>query len=111
MAECLLAKNVMLTVAGHTPYKAIYGRDPPMLAECEPTSQTQLDDTAGGIPGYSRHTMRLREVVMQSMTQVSAIYVCACLRESSNIELLRTSAAFSEYCLGSWHRRSIITWQ
>ena len=72
VAECLLAKNVMLTVAGHTPYRAIYGRDPPMLAEFEPTSETQLDDTSGGIPGYSRHTMRLREVAMQSMTQASA---------------------------------------
>ena len=72
VAECLLAKNVMLTVAGHTPYRAIYGRDPPMLAEFEPTSETQLDDMSGGIPGYSRHTMRLREMAMQSMTQASA---------------------------------------
>ena len=50
VAECLLAKNVMTTVGGHTPYRAVYGRDPPMLAEFEPTSETQLEDTAGGIP-------------------------------------------------------------
>ena len=51
---------------------SFYGRDPPVLAEFEPTSETQLDDTAGGIPGCSRPTMRLREVVMRSMTQASA---------------------------------------
>ena len=60
VCECLLAKNVMLTLSGHTPYRAIYGRDPPMLAEF------------GGIPRYSRHTIRLREVAMQAMAQASA---------------------------------------
>ena len=36
VAECTLAKNVFTTVAGHTPYRALYGREPPGLAEFEP---------------------------------------------------------------------------
>ena len=72
VGECLLAKNVMTTIAGHSPYRAVYGRGPPMLAESEPTSETQLDGASGGVPGYSRHTMRLREVAMQAMVQASA---------------------------------------
>ena len=47
LAECFLAKNCLLKVAGHTPYRALYGQDP----EFEPSSQTQLDDTSGGVPG------------------------------------------------------------
>ena len=35
IGECLLAKNVMTTIAGHSPYRAVFGRDPPMLAEFE----------------------------------------------------------------------------
>ena len=55
LAECFLAKNCLLKVAGHTPYRALYGRDPPGLAEFEPTSETQLDDASGGVAGHSRH--------------------------------------------------------
>ena len=62
LAECFLAKNCLLTVAGHTPDRALYGRDPPGLAEFEPTSETQLDDASGGVPGYSRHHLRVREI-------------------------------------------------
>ena len=53
VAECFLAKNVMVTVAGQTPYRALYGRDPPMLSEFELVSETQLDDRSGGLPGHS----------------------------------------------------------
>ena len=72
VAECFLAKNVMVTVAGQTPYRALYGRDPPMLSEFEPTSETQLDDASGGLPGHSRSHMRVREVAVQSMVQQTA---------------------------------------
>ena len=44
IAEAVLAKNTLTTVAGQTPYRALYGRDPRGLAEFEPTSETQLDD-------------------------------------------------------------------
>ena len=46
IAECVLAKNTLTTVAGQTPYRALYGRDPPGLAEFEPVSETQLDDAS-----------------------------------------------------------------
>ena len=49
VAECILAKNVLTTVGGHTPYRALYGRDPPGLAEFEPQSETVLDDRSGGV--------------------------------------------------------------
>ena len=32
LSECVLAKNVLTTVAGKTPYRALYGREPPGLA-------------------------------------------------------------------------------
>ena len=72
LAECFLAKNCLLTVAGHTPYRALYGRDPPGLAEFEPTSETQLDDASGGVPGYSRHHLRVREIAVGAMIQEAA---------------------------------------
>ena len=72
VAECFLAKNVMVSVAGQTPSRALYGRDPPMLSEFEPVSETQLDDGSGGLPGHSRHHMRVREIATQSMVQQTA---------------------------------------
>ena len=67
VAECFLAKNIMVAVAGQTPYRALYGRDPLALAEFEPTSETQLDDHSAGLPGHSRDHLSVREVAVQSM--------------------------------------------
>lgn len=67
-----LTRNAVITVGGHTPCRAFYGRDPPMLAEFEPASETQLDDTSGEVPGHSRHNLRVREKATQSMLQASA---------------------------------------
>ena len=72
LAACFLAKNCLLTVAGHTPYRGLYGRGPPGLAEFEPTSETQLDDASGGVPGYSRHHLRIREIAVGAMIQEAA---------------------------------------
>merc|ERR1712185_881808 len=72
LAECFLAKNCLLTVAGHTPYRALYGRDPPGLAEFEPTSGTQLDDSSGGIAGHSRSHHRVGEHATPAMEQETA---------------------------------------
>ena len=47
VAEAVLAKNTLVKVAGHTPYRALYGREPPGLADFEPASETQLDDASG----------------------------------------------------------------
>ena len=72
LSECVLAKNVMTTVAGQTPYRALYGRDPPGLSEFEPTSETQLDDFSAGLAGYSRYHHRVREVAIAAMVQETA---------------------------------------
>ena len=52
-AECVLANNMLTTVGGQTPYRALYGRDPPLPAEFELASETQLDDMVGIIPGQT----------------------------------------------------------
>ena len=72
VAECTLAKNVLTTIGGFTPYTALYGRSPPMMADFEPGSETKLDDSSGGVEGYSRHHLRLREVAVQSMVELTA---------------------------------------
>ena len=72
VSEALLAKNSLTTVAGQTPYRALYGRDPPGLAEFEPTSETQLDDMSGGVLGLSRHHHRVRELAIAAMVQETA---------------------------------------
>ncbi len=72
VAECTLAKNVLTTVAGFTPYIALYGRSPPPMAEFEPKSETSIDDESGGAAGYSRHHLRLREIAVQSTVELTA---------------------------------------
>ena len=72
LAECILAKNVLTTVAGQTPYRALYGREPPGLAEFEPQSETVLDDHSGGVAGHSRDHHRVREMALAAMVQESA---------------------------------------
>ena len=49
------------------------GRDPIILRDFEPLSETQLDDMSAGIPGTSRHHMRVREISVQSIVQQTAI--------------------------------------
>ena len=72
IAESVLAKNTLTTVARQTPYRALYGRDPPGLAEFEPVSETQLDDASGGVSGFSRHNHRVRETAIAAMVQETA---------------------------------------
>lgn len=72
VAECILAKNVLTTVAGQTPYRALYGREPPGLTEFEPQSETVLDDRSGGVTGHSRNHHRVREMAPADMVQETA---------------------------------------
>jgi len=72
VAECFIIKNLLLSVGGGSPYVALYGRVPPLLAEFEPASECQLDDTSAGIPGISRSHHRLREVTVTSMVELTA---------------------------------------
>ena len=72
VAEAVLANNTLVKVAGQTPYRGLYGREPPGLADFEPTSETQLNDAFGGVSGYSRHNHRIREIAVASMVQETA---------------------------------------
>ncbi|CAK0838336.1 unnamed protein product [Prorocentrum cordatum] len=51
IAECALIKNLLITVVVFSPYQAVHGRLPPLLAEFEPVSDCQIDDQSAGIPG------------------------------------------------------------
>ena len=72
LRECVLAKNVLIMVAGQTPYRALYGREPPGLAEFEPVSETQLDDFSAGIASYSWHHHQVRGIAIADMVQETA---------------------------------------
>ena len=73
VAECVFAKNAMVTIGRETPYRSVLGRDPIILADFEPLSETQLDDQSAGIPGFSRNHLRVREIAVQSIVQQTAI--------------------------------------
>ena len=73
VAEVDIAKNAMLTIGRETPYKAVYGTMPLIWRDFEPLSETQLDDMSAGIPGTSRHHMRVREISVGSIVQQAAI--------------------------------------
>ena len=45
VAESSIIKNILLTVGGYCPYVALYGRLPPLHAEFEPASETQIGDS------------------------------------------------------------------
>eukprot|EP00971_Amphidinium_carterae_P012898 254252-Amphidinium_carterae.1 len=71
--ESVLAKNCLLAVTGGvSPYKALYGRAPPMLMDMEPVSLTALEDDDDGIEGVSRHVHRLRELSVQAIASATA---------------------------------------
>ena len=60
VAEAVLAKNTLVKVARQTPYRGLYGREPPRLADFEPASETHLDDNSVGPFGHSRDHLRVR---------------------------------------------------
>ena len=65
VSEVAFAKNALLTIGRETPYRAVLGRDPILLQDFGPLSETQLDDMSAGIPGTSRHHMRVREITVE----------------------------------------------
>ena len=72
ISECFLAKNLLTSIGGVSPYQALYGRVPPILSEFEPQSDTQLDDSGPGVPGVSRGHHRLRELAVQTIVELTA---------------------------------------
>ena len=65
-------KNLMVRIDGYSPYVALFGRSTPLLAEFEPASECQIDDSGAGLPGISRHHHRLRELAVESMIELTA---------------------------------------
>ena len=55
MDETNLAKNVLVSVHGESPYAAMFGRVPNLLQDLEPLNRAALDDQDGG--DASRHVM------------------------------------------------------
>ena len=57
-------KQSYLVLDGDAPWKLMdaqikAGRTPPILRDFEPLSETMSDDLSGGVPGCSRHHMRV----------------------------------------------------
>ena len=71
LCESVFAKNAMLTVAGATPFQAVLGRAPPILAEFEPQSSILHED--GGLDCIpARGVSRIREQALQAIIQETA---------------------------------------
>jgi hypothetical protein len=90
----MLAKNSLFTIAGTTPYEAVLGRHPPLLAESESPGASQLDDNDP--QSVSRHVVRLRELALQSMVEESAQQR---IRRAANAKTLRSGQQL-EYQVG-----------
>ena len=61
LAEAVFANNVLLSIHGTTPYKALFGEVPNLMADFDKAGM-QINDEDAGIPGASRHRHRLREI-------------------------------------------------
>lgn len=72
LSECVLAKNIMLSVDGSSPYHALYGRVPRLLLDFEKVAGASAEDAVGGLPGISRHSQRVREIAVGTMVSASA---------------------------------------
>ena len=72
LSEATYIKNAMLNIAGTSPYVALLGRFPQILAEFESQGQSALTDGDGGIRGASRHSVRLREIAVMTIAQSQA---------------------------------------
>ena len=66
LCECVFAKNALLSISGVTPYQAVLGRTPPVLADFEPSSDLHHDD-AGLEHVPARGTTRVRELAIQAI--------------------------------------------
>jgi hypothetical protein len=72
LSEAVFAKNVLTNVGGYSPFQALFGRFPAVLTDLETAGQSAVDDTSGGIPGASRHAVRLRELATSAMIGATA---------------------------------------
>ncbi len=68
----MMAKNIMISVGGETPYRAVFGRSPPMLREFESPTVSMVVDEACEPVGGTRHAARVREIALQQMIETTA---------------------------------------
>ena len=67
LSEGTFVKNAMLQIAGTSPYVALLGRFPAVLAEFENQGQSALSDSSTKSPSATRHSIRLREIAVTSI--------------------------------------------
>ena len=72
LGKCVVAKNLLVTVARFTPHQTRHERPSPLLSEFEPPSETQYDGSSEVLPGHSRHHHQRRELALHSMIELPA---------------------------------------
>ena len=65
-------KKTLLNIGGKSPYNALFGLQPKFIQELESMGQSAITDGDGGIIGASRHSVRLREIALQSIIETIA---------------------------------------
>ena len=68
LAEASFAKNSLVNVAGYSPYIAVFGRQPAMLADLESAGISMIDDETGPLAKATR----LREIALDAMIRQHA---------------------------------------
>jgi hypothetical protein len=68
--EAMFITNVMLTINGHTPYTAVYGRTPHMLPDLNVLPDEVMYDAHNDVP--LRDVRRVREIAIQSIMAETA---------------------------------------
>ena len=72
LSEAVFCKNIFVNIGGYSPFQAVFGRLPHILADLDTANVSAMDDSKGGIPGISRHAIRLREIAVSSIVQATA---------------------------------------
>ena len=72
LSEAVFCKNIFVNVGGFSPFQAVLGRVPQVLADLDTAHVSAMDDKAGGLPGLNRHAVRLREIAVASMVESTA---------------------------------------
>eukprot|EP00971_Amphidinium_carterae_P154321 3060349-Amphidinium_carterae.1 len=72
LAECVLAKNTMLSIAGESPYHALYGRTPRLLPEVLDRQGLSVLEDKPDDPLLVRNHHRIRELALENIVRENA---------------------------------------
>eukprot|EP00971_Amphidinium_carterae_P331793 6465576-Amphidinium_carterae.1 len=72
LAECVLAKNTMLSIAGESPYHALYGRTPKLLPEVLDRQGLSVLEDKPDDPLLVRNHHRIRELALENIVRENA---------------------------------------